>query len=178
MPAPLKIALITLVLTAAGYDFRFRRIPNWLNLSGVVIGLGLNTMLYREHGLNMAVLGLLIPLLVYIPLYFLRAMGAGDAKLMAAVGSIAGPQNWIIILFCTALAGGAIALAVAAKKARLRQTLGNTAVLAGDLMRFHSPAANHPELDVRSPRSVRLPHGVSIAVGSMISLIFPLLSAH
>jgi prepilin peptidase CpaA len=101
----------------------------------------------------------------------LRAMGAGDVKLMAAVGSIAGPQNWIVILICTALAGGVIAIAVAIRNKRLQRTLINVAVLAGELSRLHPPAAHNETLDVKNTRSMRLPHGVAIAAGSLAFLL-------
>jgi len=178
MPAILKFALVALVVTAAVYDFRFRRIPNWLNLSGVILGLGLNTLLFAGHGLVAASLGTLLPLALYIPLYLLRAMGAGDVKLMAAAGAIAGPQNWIRILICTALAGGVIAIAVALRNRQLQRTLKNVVVLAGELTRFHSPAARHEVLDVKNKRSVRLPHGVAIAAGSLAFLLLNVAGHH
>ena len=106
MPLVLKIALIAVVASAAFYDVRTRKIPNWLNLSGLVLGLGLNTLLLHAHGIMVALLGLGLSLLIYIPLYLIRGMGAGDVKLMAAVGSIAGPQNWLIIFVVTAIWAG------------------------------------------------------------------------
>ena len=97
MPLVLKMALIAVVASAAFYDVRTRKIPNWLNLSGLILGLGLNTLLLHAHGIVVASLGLGLALLIYVPLYLVRGMGAGDVKLMAAVGSIAGPQNWLVI---------------------------------------------------------------------------------
>src|SRR6476646_2522394 len=122
MPLVLKIALIAVVASAAFYDVRTRKIPNWLNLSGLVLGLGLNTLLLHAHGIMVALLGLGLSLLIYIPLYLIRGMGAGDVKLMAAVGSIAGPQNWLVIFVVTALLGGLVALVVVLSKKRLSET--------------------------------------------------------
>jgi prepilin peptidase CpaA len=171
MPSVLKFALLALVGAAAIYDFRFRRIPNWLNLSGLILGLGLNTLLFAQHGLLAASLGTLLPLALYLPLYLLRAMGAGDVKLMAAVGAIAGPLNWIEILVCTALAGGLLAVAVATSKGRLQRTLANVLLLASELTHFRFPANRHETLDVRSQRSMRMPHGVAIAAGSLAFIV-------
>lgn len=171
MPSVLKFALLALVAAAALYDFRFRRIPNWLNLSGLVLGLGINTLLFAQHGLLAASLGTLLPLALYVPLYLLRAMGAGDVKLMAAVGAIAGPRNWIEILVCTALAGGLLALGVAARKGRLQHTFVNFIILTTELTHLRLPAARHETLDVRSNRSMRMPHGVAIAAGSLAFVI-------
>src|SRR2546425_3492211 len=93
LPLELQVLLVLIVGTAAIYDLRFRRIPNWLVLLGLVFGLGMNTYLFHWEGLRRAGLGLGLAFLVYFPLHLLRAMGAGDVKLMAAVGSIVGPVN-------------------------------------------------------------------------------------
>jgi prepilin peptidase CpaA len=84
----IKVVLLALVLTAAFYDLRWRRIPNWLVLAGVLLGFGLNGFLSGAplRGLLQALLGFGLASLVYFPLYVIRAMGAGDVKLMMAVG--------------------------------------------------------------------------------------------
>ena len=69
MPLVLKLALIAVVASAAIYDVRTRKIPNWLNLSGLVLGLGLNALVLHGHGVVVALLGLGLSLLIYIPLY-------------------------------------------------------------------------------------------------------------
>ena len=106
LPVVLQVLLVLIVVTAGIYDLRYRRIPNWLVLAGLVLGIGLNTFLFDLEGLKRAALGMGLALLIYFPLYALRAMGAGDAKLMAAVGSIVGWQNWIVLFVVTALLGG------------------------------------------------------------------------
>src|SRR5436190_15283604 len=68
MPTALKIILIAIVLVAAIYDLRFRRIPNWLNLSGVILGLTVNTLLFARSGFIVAILGIVCSLVVYVPL--------------------------------------------------------------------------------------------------------------
>jgi prepilin peptidase CpaA len=171
MSPVLTFVLIALVITAAIYDFRYRRIPNWLNLSGVILGLGLNTLDAAQHGLWVASLGIGLAIVLYVPLYLLRAMGAGDVKLMAAVGSIVGPQNWLVVFLCTALAGGMLALVVIIRQHRVQQTLTNVTVLAGELTHFRRPADRHESLDVRNSRSTRLPHGLAIAVGSLAFVV-------
>src|SRR4051812_11249798 len=109
LPLPLRIALAVVVLIAAAYDFRFRRIPNWLNLCGLILGFCLNAFFFQLHGIALACEGLLLALAVYLPFYCLRGMGAGDVKLMAAVGTLVGPGNWFLIFVMTALLGGVAA---------------------------------------------------------------------
>src|SRR5579871_3531434 len=94
-PPIIEIGLCVLVLVAAGYDLRRRRIPNWLAGAGLVFGLGLNSFLYEAPGLRLALLGMGLALVIYVPIYALHGIGAGDVKLMAAIGAIVGPAYWI-----------------------------------------------------------------------------------
>src|SRR5262245_48655165 len=88
MPLANQITVAVLVIVAATYDLRFRRIPNWLVLVGIVSGFALNTLGGGLSGLRMAGSGFLLAFGIYVTLFALRAMGAGDVKLMAAVGSL------------------------------------------------------------------------------------------
>jgi prepilin peptidase CpaA len=160
------IALALLVIAAAVFDLRTRRIPNWLCLAGFLCGLILNT---RE-----AILGAGLALLIYVPLFALRAMGGGDVKLMAAVGSLAGPRGWIAIFLVTAIAGGLIALGLIAFKGRMRRTLRNVGVLLTELVHLRAPHRVEEELDVTSDKAMRLPHGCTIAVGTLLYIGYSL----
>ncbi len=171
MHVVLKCVLLALVFSAAVYDLRFRRIPNWLNLAGIAAGLLANLWLSGWHGFTASLLGLSVSLLVYIPLYLLRAMGAGDVKLMAAVGSIVGPGNWIEIFLATAILGGIVALLLVAWKKRFHQTVLNLAIIIAELLHFREPARRDLRLDVRHSGALRLPYGAVIACGSIAFLI-------
>lgn len=171
MSTALKVLLIAIVLVAAIYDLRFRRIPNWLNLSGVILGLAVNTFLFGRHGFILAVLGIASSLVIYVPLYLIRGMGAGDVKLMAAVGAIAGPWNWFGIFLATALLGGVVSLLFVAFKKRFHQTCFNVALVATELCHFRLPSKSNSQLDVRHPRALGMPHGVLIAIGAVAFLI-------
>ncbi len=172
MPLSLKVALVLIVLSAGVYDLRFRRIPNWISFSGIVLGVGGNTLLFGSHGLGKAALGVLCAAGIYLPLYLVRGMGAGDVKLMAAVGSLAGPQDWLEIFVATAIIGGIVSLVVVASKGRLAQTLGNVGLIASQLLQLRLPSRVDTRLDVRHRDSIRLPHGAAIASGCMVYLIF------
>ncbi len=167
VPISIGTALLLIVLIAAIYDLRFRRIPNWLNLSGLILGFGLNTLLFHMHGMLAASEGLLVAAAVYLPLYVLRGMGAGDVKLMAAVGAIVGPANWFLIFLATALLGGAAAAVLACLKKRFSETCVNVCFLIKDLVQLRAPHRTNPQMDFRNPTSLRMPHGVVIALGSI-----------
>jgi prepilin peptidase CpaA len=156
-----------LVVVAAAYDLRYRRIPNWLNLSGALAGFVANVSLFHLHGLVTAMEGLLLAAAVYFPFYLLRGMGAGDVKLMAAIGAIVGPFHWLTILIATGVLGGAAGATYALLKGRLSETCCNVYFLVKDLLLFRAPYTTNPELDFRSPGALRMPHGVIIASGCL-----------
>jgi prepilin peptidase CpaA len=168
----IKVVLLALVLTAAFYDLRWRRIPNWLVLAGVLLGFGLNGFLSGAplRGLLQALLGFGLASLVYFPLYVIRAMGAGDVKLMMAVGSLVGWRAWLLIFVLTAVVGGITALIVILLRGRVRQTAGNVVLLLMNLAHLQAPHSAAEQLDVRSSKGLRLPHGAAIALGTIAFL--------
>jgi prepilin peptidase CpaA len=172
MTPPVAILLLLLVITAAVFDIRTRRIPNWLTLTGIILGFALNAILqypYPLTGVKHSGFGLLFAFAIYFVLYLIHAMGAGDVKLMAAIGAIiANPANWFLLFIVTALIGGLFALTLLLAKGRLRKTFGNVAFMLHELGHARAPYMSREELDVQSPKAVTLPHGFTIAVGCLI----------
>ncbi|MBK5291356.1 MAG: prepilin peptidase, partial [Acidobacteriia bacterium] len=157
--------MILIVFLAALFDLRSRRIPNWLTVSGAVLGLGLNWFLGETSGLVFGAKGLGFAMLVYLPLYMIRAMGAGDVKLMAAIGAILGPMNWLGVFVLSALLGGPIALITAMSRGRLGQSFRNVLAILRDLAHFTPPYRRTAELDIHNPGAMTLPHGAIVALG-------------
>jgi prepilin peptidase CpaA len=177
LPISLASILVALVLTAAIWDLRLRRIPNALSLAGAVCGVALNSFLFGLSGLKESLEGLAIAFGVYFVLYLVRAMGAGDVKLMAAVGSFVGPGNWFFIFLITAVLGGVIALAVLAWRKRLRKTFDNVLFIVAEMMHFRAPYMGREELSVKSQKAFTLPHGAVIGLGCMVFVSWPFLSS-
>ena len=170
-PPGVEAVLLALVLGAAVYDVRYRRIPNWLSVSGVLIGLALNTFLYQGWpGLRLSLLGLAVACGVYFLLYALRAMGAGDVKLMAAVGALVGWQDWFGIFVVAAIVGGVMALILVATKGRVKKTFWNVGFILNEMKSGRPAYIAKEELDVRNPKALGLPHGAVIAVGTVFFL--------
>jgi prepilin peptidase CpaA len=181
-PLTIRIFLILLVLIASFFDIRERRIPNWLTIAGVPIAIALNAFhlngpRFEIEGLWYSLKGLGLAFAVYFGLYLLRGMGAGDVKLMAAVGAATGPYNWLGILFLTALLGGVAAFVLAVSKGRMRRTFLNMWLLVLSLRQGRAPYRDNPELDVRNEMALRLPHGVVIAGGTLAFLAAALIWA-
>jgi prepilin peptidase CpaA len=175
-PPGVEALLLAVLLGAAVYDVRYRRIPNWLSVGGVLVGLALNTFLYQGGpGLRFALSGMAAGFGVYFVLYALRAMGAGDVKLMAAVGAIVGWHDWVGIFLITAILGGMMALILVALRGRVKKTFWNVSFIISEMKSGRPAYMGKEELDVRSPKALGLPHGAVIAVSS---IFFLALSAH
>lgn len=171
LPVTGEILLGILVALAAYFDIRYRRIPNWLVLSGIVAGLTWNSLSpgslqLGDPGLLRAGKGLGLGFLLYFPLYLIRGRRAGDVKLLAAVGSIAGPGNCFWFFLLTNILGGVIALVVIALHRRVGKTFFNVGWIIGDLLRFKAPYKSSPELDVTTDKGLRVPHAAMMAVGA------------
>ncbi|HMC60266.1 MAG TPA: A24 family peptidase [Candidatus Solibacter sp.] len=170
-PRGLVMVLIVLLLTAAVFDVLYRRIPNWLTVSGVLLGIALNAFIGPpEAGLVFSLAGLAVGFGIYAVLYALRAMGAGDVKLMAAVGALVGYQRWFGIFFITALIGGVMALILVVARGRLKKTFFNMSFILSEMKSGRPAYLGNEELDVKNKKALGLPHGAVIAVSTVFYL--------
>lgn len=170
-PAVVRGLLLVVTVAAAGWDVRTRRIPNWLTVGGALAGFAVNAWLWGWRGVLEAGQGMGLALLVSAPLVWLRGMGAGDAKLMAAVGALTGPANWLAVFAVSGVLGGVLGVALAVWKRRLGKTLASTAELLGEMARGAKPAERKAEWDVRQGAGLRLPYGLVIALGTIVFLL-------
>jgi prepilin peptidase CpaA len=81
---------LALTSYAGWMDLRTRRIPNWLTVPGLCIGIAANAAFGGWHGVLLALEGAGLALGLLLPLVQMRALGAGDWKLMGAVGAFWG----------------------------------------------------------------------------------------
>ena len=157
------------VLVACIYDISASRIPNALTLPVAVCALLFHFIAPSGAGGSHALLGLAVGLFVFFPLFALGAMGAGDVKLMAAVGAWLGAESILKVALYGSLAGGALAVIVAMRQRYLWKALSNIKMLAlywwaeGGIRPF-------PSLTLESTRSVRLPYALAIAAGLAVTL--------
>lgn len=112
-------------LVAALTDLHRRRIPNALTVPLLLFGLINSTCLAGLSGLFESVGACLLLALPFVLLFIFANGGAGDAKLMGAIGACIGLEHGVRILLCVAVAGIILALAKAMMKGRLRLVVTN-----------------------------------------------------
>ena len=173
--------LAILLGIAAWQDIKQHRIPNRIVFVGVVLGVMFNGLLPQGWGFNSpipgglgwlaALMGLGMGLIVLLPFYWLRAIGAGDVKLMAMVGAFLGPGQVLGALLGTFLVGGVMALAIALRAGTMLRLLGNVKflLLEGVLKVSTGQVPTMEDL----PQSVgKQPYAVAIAVGTLGWLVW------
>ncbi len=169
---------ILLLVLAAVLDYQTRRIPNWLVVSGALYGAIYNTLLPPTPHDNFLfpLMGLALGLVLFLPLYLMRAMGAGDVKLMAMVGAFLGPADTLYAALFTMVSGGVLAILLTLMRGTALAMLKNIAMyfqisLVGVANRAAPSLQNVPRASVG-----KLPYGVAIAIGTIGYLVLHQLS--
>jgi len=157
---------LALTLSAALLDWRSRRIPNWLTVPGLLIGVGTHSLLTGWHGTLFALEGAALALVLLIPLVLLRALGAGDWKLMGAVGAFLGPILFLFVLLGSIFASGIMAVVQVLRVGRVMETLRNMAVLVRGFFAFG--LKKNPQISLDNPRLLKLPFGVAVAAATIV----------
>jgi prepilin peptidase CpaA len=169
-----RTGILMLLLTgAAVYDYRSHRIPNWVVLSGALFGVIYNTALPPSPHDNILfpLAGLGLGLLLFLPLYLVRAMGAGDVKLLAMVGAFLGPGETFHAALAIMIVGGVLSILFVLVRGTALRMFHNLASLfqLGFLGAQGGPA---PSLRITASASAgKLPYGVAIAIGTSGYLI-------
>lgn len=163
---PIGGVLICILVLALAHDIACRRIPNWLTGAGLLAGLGFGFLAPNGIGPGSSLLGVLAGFAVLLPLHLLRAMGAGDVKLMAAVGAFLGPIPVLGAALLTVAAGGVLSLSAALWSRSLSRVLNNLRLMG--LIALTARFSGMSISDV--PTTGRLPYAVAIAVGTGLQL--------
>jgi prepilin peptidase CpaA len=162
-------AALVCACVASVYDLRTRRIPNKLTLPAILGGLTLHLVRGGPAEMGWAALAGLIAGGIFLLFFLAGGMGAGDVKLMTAVGCLLGTHSVSEVLISTVLIGAVMGIALALYRGRLRQIVGNVMTL----VRHHSSEGlvEHPELNVKNAASLRLPYALPIAAGCLLTFV-------
>jgi prepilin peptidase CpaA len=153
-------SLIIILVFATREDLMNHRIPNVLVAMGLGIGFLVQTSVRGWDGAIFSLLGALVGLSALLPFYLARAMGAGDVKLMAAVGSFLGPQSAVLAVALTLIVGAVLAVGFILLRTLLRSAPSGT-TLASPLYWLAT---------WESARRERFPYALAITVGALLVL--------
>jgi prepilin peptidase CpaA len=151
---------VLLALLAGWTDLRSRRIPNWLTVPGLLIGVAANVALGGWIGLKVSLMGAGLGLVLLLPFVLLRSLGAGDWKLAGALGAFTGPGRLLDLLLGSVFVAGVMALALVIYKGRVRQTVRNIGHILVSLVTFQLPGSR---VSLDNPDALKVPYGVALA---------------
>lgn len=165
-PEAVKLAvLVPLAASVIYHDVRYRRIPNLLVLSALIAGLAINFSFNGLPGLKSSALGFAIAFIPMLLLHIFGAMGAGDVKLMGAVGSILGIAVMPVTLVLVVMVGALLAIYTMIRAGTVFSTLHGVARIFVGIL----PGWEMPRFAMAPDRRHTIPYGVAIMVGSLIS---------
>lgn len=169
-----QVALMVVVpgaVVASVLDYRTHRVPNWLNATLAGSGLMAQGWFFGWPGLANGMLGLLVGLAVLIVPWAMHGMGAGDVKLMAAIGAWFGPWMTFVAFCAGALVGGLIAAGMIVAKGRLWQAWSNLGLLLVKLRSLETAFGQFGSVENLGSTTVLLPYGIALSIGSVAVLI-------
>ena len=165
MKAQILAGMVLLAFLAGVTDLLRRRIPNWLTVPALAVGVAANTFLGGWSGLKTSLLGALVGLGLLLPFVLLRSLGAGDWKLAGALGAFTGPALLVDLLLLSVFVAGMMAVMLIIYKGRVREALRNIGHILISLVTFQLPG-HRVSLD--NPDSLKVPYGVALALSVLL----------
>ncbi|MFB0957962.1 MAG: A24 family peptidase [Clostridiaceae bacterium] len=173
--------VLVLISLAVVSDLKIRKIPNRLTVPFALIGLGFNALVDFPEGILIGVFGFLSGFLIFLIPYMMKGMGAGDVKLMAAIGAITDWRTVVYVALFTALLGGIISLLSRARTGDIGETLKRT----GRLILFYFfaliekitslPTMTYRKdkyrLEMTDPKTDYIPYAIAIAGGCIVTFV-------
>jgi prepilin peptidase CpaA len=157
--------LIPLAALVIYHDVRYRRIPNAFVLATLISGLTLNFALGGINGGLNSIGGCLLAFILMFMLHVFGAMGAGDVKLFAAIGSVIGAQLVLPTFVVVVLIGGLLALVTVLRSGVFGTTMHRVLQILVGLL----PGWQMPKFSVPADRRLTIPYGVAITIGAIIA---------
>ena len=158
----INITLLLLITTSAITDVKERKIYNTQTYSAMALGLIIHFFCYGINGFLFSLCGLGIGTLLLIFFYFIGGIGAGDVKLLAAIGALKGSSYAIETMFYAALIGGCMALMIIIRQRTFTQTLKNSVqYICHPISYSQDDSINHQYL----------PYGVAISLGCAFTYV-------
>lgn len=157
--------LVPLAVLIIYYDVRYRRIPNAFVLATLISGLTLNLALGGIYGAISSIGGCVLAFILMFILHVFGAMGAGDVKLFAAIGSVIGAHLVLPTFVTVVLTGGVLALISILRSGVFATTMQRVLQILVGLL----PGWQMPKFSVPADRRLTIPYGAAITIGAIIA---------
>ena len=160
-----ELFLVPLAVLIIYHDVRYRRIPNPFVLATLISGLTMNFALGGLQGGLSSLGGCALAFILMFMLHVFGAMGAGDVKLFAAIGSVLGAQLVFPTFVVVVLTGGLLAVVVMLRSGAVSTTLHRVLQILVGLL----PGWQMPRFSVPADRRLTIPYGAAITIGAIIA---------
>ena len=160
-----QLFLIPLAVLIIYHDVRYRRIPNPFVLATLISGLTMNFAIAGLNGALNSIGGCVLAFILMFILHVFGAMGAGDVKLFAAIGSIIGAHLVLPTFVVVVLIGGLLALLTVLRNGALGTTMHRVLQILVGLL----PGWQMPKFSVPADRRLTIPYGAAITIGAIIA---------
>ncbi|QOJ14664.1 MAG: prepilin peptidase [Planctomycetia bacterium] len=163
--------LIPATLYASWVDYAERRVPNWLNALIAALGISMQTWWFGAAGLGWAMLGLTVGFATLIVPWAMHGMGAGDVKLMAAIGAWLGPWLTLWSFAVGAVFGGVAAIVMIVSTGRAVHAMTNMQTIMTKMRRADTAFGEFGGAKTFGSTSQLLPYGVPLTAGTICVLV-------
>jgi prepilin peptidase CpaA len=160
--------LLAVLFVATVHDIRYQKIPNLLTLTSISVSLIYYSCVQGISGFVFSLAGIGVGMAVMLPPYIMGGMGAGDAKLMAAVGGVLGPKGVFIAFLFTGLAGGFYSVILLMNSGNLAVSLRRYWLIVKTFLVSRRFTYFPPSEEVKK---LRMRYGISISLGTLFSIV-------
>lgn len=162
--------LVPGILWASWIDYAERRVPNWLNLTLLLSGFAVQGFYHGWSGVGTGALGMLVGFGLLIIPWMMHGMGAGDVKLMAAIGVWIGPKLTFYSFALGAVIGGLAAVVMILSSGRLKMACANASIILSKCTNTKTMFSDFGSAKSFGKTSQLLPYGVPLTAGTLIIL--------
>lgn len=162
--------LVPGILLASWIDYSKRRVPNWLNLALILAGFSVQAFFNGWQGVTTAMLGMLVGFGVLIVPWLMHGMGAGDVKLMAAIGVWLGPVLTFYSFAIGATIGAVAAIIMIVSTGRLHMACANMSIILAKCTNRQTMFTEFGSAKSFGNSSQLLPYGVPLTGGTLVIL--------
>lgn len=166
-------AVSLFAIVAAYIDGKELRVPNKLTFPMIIAGWIYSTIAYGVqgdgwyYGLMWSLAGTAVGVLTLLPAYSIGGMGAGDVKMMAAIGAwVHCSITWHAFMVST-IVGALLAVAMVIWSGDVRKHIDQFFYIANEIFLIRNPEKLSKIAAERKPRMKLLPYGIPLAIGTV-----------